>query len=100
MDRKSRLFAYSISSPDSGFAILKSKSPKVSGRVRGYSRFAETIGGDRFDHNCRPTAALLIWRTAQKNADEDSAPLTSTASARSKRRRASLTCEGSVATVY
>ncbi len=32
--------------------------PKVSGLVREYSRFAETIGGDRFDHHCRPTGAI------------------------------------------
>jgi len=38
--------------------ILRLKSPKVSGHVRGYSRFAETIGGDWFDHDCRPRAAL------------------------------------------
>jgi hypothetical protein len=29
------------------------KSPKVSSLVREYSRFAETIGGDRLDHDCR-----------------------------------------------
>jgi hypothetical protein len=37
---------------------LRRKSPKVSGRFRRYSRFGETIGGDRFDHDCRPTMAL------------------------------------------
>jgi hypothetical protein len=28
------------------------KSAKVSGLDREYSRFAETIGGDWFDHDC------------------------------------------------
>jgi hypothetical protein len=38
------------------------KSPKVSGRIRKYSRFVETIGGDQFDHHCRPTVALcMCW---------------------------------------
>jgi hypothetical protein len=32
---------------------LRWRSPKVSGLVREYSRFAETIGGDWFDHDCR-----------------------------------------------
>ena len=36
-----------------GSSILRWKSPKVSGLVREYSRFAETIGGDWFDHDCR-----------------------------------------------
>src|SRR6266566_5073285 len=31
---------------------------KVSGLVREYSRFAETIGGDGFDHDCRLKAAV------------------------------------------
>ena len=38
--------------------ILRWKLPKVSGLVREYSRFAETIGGDQFDHNCHPKAAV------------------------------------------
>ena len=42
---------------------LRWKSPKVSGLLREYSRFAETIGGDWFDHDCRPTLA------AEKLAD-------------------------------
>src|SRR6187397_2722630 len=33
---------------------LRRKSPKVSGLLRKYSRFGETMGGDRFDHDCRP----------------------------------------------
>ena len=40
-----------------GSPVLRRKSRKVSGRVREYSRFAETIGGDWFDHDCRPRAA-------------------------------------------
>ena len=42
--------------------ILRWKSPKVSGLVREYSRFAETIGGDWFDHDCRQTIALCRGR--------------------------------------
>jgi hypothetical protein len=34
------------------------KSTKVSGLLREYSRFGETMGGDRFDHDCRPTEAV------------------------------------------
>jgi hypothetical protein len=37
---------------------LRRKSPKVSGHFRKYSRFGETIGGDGFDQDCRPTLAL------------------------------------------
>jgi hypothetical protein len=36
-----------------GLAKLREKSPKVSTQIRKYSRFAETIGGDWFDHHCR-----------------------------------------------
>jgi hypothetical protein len=45
-----------------GSPKLRCKSPKVSGRVRKYSRFAETIGGDWFDHHCRPRAAVASRR--------------------------------------
>ena len=45
------------SSPDSRFVDFELNLPKVSGLVREYSRFAETIGGGWFDHDCRPTAA-------------------------------------------
>jgi hypothetical protein len=45
-----------------GSAISRRKSLKVSGHVREYSRFAETIGGDRFDQDCRPTIALCLDR--------------------------------------
>jgi hypothetical protein len=41
-----------------GSPVFRRKSSKVSGRVCRYSRFAETFGGDRFDHDCRPTMAL------------------------------------------
>jgi len=37
-----------------GSRNLRSKSPKVSGFVRGYSRFTETIGGDSFDPGLPP----------------------------------------------
>jgi hypothetical protein len=38
--------------------------PKVSGSVREYSRFGETIGGDKFDQDCRPRVAVSFrfWR--------------------------------------
>jgi hypothetical protein len=36
-----------------GLSIPGVKSPKVSGPDCGNSRFAEIIGGDRFDHDCR-----------------------------------------------
>jgi hypothetical protein len=42
-------------SPGSRSPNLGEELPKVSGPFRGNSRFAEVIGGDRFDHNCRPT---------------------------------------------
>jgi hypothetical protein len=45
-----------ISSQDSQFAGLEVEI--AENLVRRYSRFAETIGGDRFDHD-RPTAAVL-----------------------------------------
>jgi AAA domain len=59
------------------FGLRTPSSPilrwKVSGLVREYSRFAETIGGDWFDHNCSPKAEptqctdeaskrLRVWR--------------------------------------
>jgi hypothetical protein len=42
-----------------GLPNLSWKSPKVSGLVRKYSRFAETIGGDWFDHDCRPSTQSI-----------------------------------------
>jgi hypothetical protein len=39
---------------------MRRKSPKVSGHFREYSRFGETIGGDGFDQDCRPTMALCL----------------------------------------
>jgi hypothetical protein len=51
-----------------GSPIFRWKSPKVSGLVREYSRFAETIGGDRFDHDCRPTAEVPIIVCLQNGA--------------------------------
>ena len=41
-----------------GLPKLREKLPKVSGRIRKYSRLAETIVGDRFDHHCRPRKAV------------------------------------------
>jgi hypothetical protein len=41
-----------LQTPD--LPISGPKLPKVSGPVRGNSRFAEIFGGDRFDHDCRP----------------------------------------------
>ena len=35
--------------------IIGHQLPKVSGHDPEYSRFAETIGGDRYDPDCRPT---------------------------------------------
>jgi integrase len=43
---------------------LRWKSQKVSGLVRKYSRFLETIGGDWFDHDCRQTLALGFGPTS------------------------------------
>ena len=44
----------------SGWPSWRRKSTKVSGHLREYSRFRETMGGDRFDHDCRPTRALCL----------------------------------------
>jgi hypothetical protein len=55
MGRKSRRFALPIPSLGSRFAELETESAKVSGLFREYSRFGETIAGDWFDHDCRPT---------------------------------------------
>jgi hypothetical protein len=63
MDRKSRLLRIRFSILSPGLPNSRRKSPKVSGRLREYSRFGETIGGDRFDQDCRPTpnpARLLL----------------------------------------
>ena len=43
--------------------ILRLKSPKVSGYVCGNSRFAETIGRDWFDHDCRLTGLKTSGET-------------------------------------
>jgi len=40
---------------------LRRKSLKVSGLLRKYSRFAETLGGDWFDHDCRRSRQWM-WR--------------------------------------
>jgi len=55
MGRKSRLFAHLNLSPELRFAELKEEIGKVSGPIRKYSRFAETIDGDGFDQDwCHP----------------------------------------------
>jgi hypothetical protein len=51
MGWKSRLFVHSISSLDSRFADLEVEI--AESLVREYSLFAETNGGDGFDHDCR-----------------------------------------------
>jgi hypothetical protein len=35
------------------FADVDGKSPKVSGFLRKYSRFGETMSRDWFDHDCQ-----------------------------------------------
>jgi hypothetical protein len=60
MGRKSRLFAHSISSLDFLFAELEAEIAESLRPVREYSHFAETIGGDWFDHDCRPTRAAHL----------------------------------------
>ena len=69
MARKSRLFAHSSLSLDSNSPDMGRKSPKVSGPVREYSRFAETIGGDWFDHDCRPkfNVSLIVEDVATES---------------------------------
>jgi hypothetical protein len=62
-----------------GLPKLREKSPKVSGQIRKYSRFAETVCGDRFDHHCRPT--VVATRVASSSDDSDDT------SARPSRRR-------------
>jgi hypothetical protein len=53
MSRKSRLFAYSISSPDTQSANVEVEIAESLQLVRRYARFAETIGEDWYDHHCR-----------------------------------------------
>ena len=48
--------------------------PKVSSRVRGNSRFAETIGGDQFDHDCRPSFPSKIAQHHPSHAARLSLP--------------------------
>ena len=47
------------------------ESPKVSGLVREYSRFAVTFGGDGFDHNCLPTMALCLCQFSRPDCTEN-----------------------------
>jgi hypothetical protein len=54
MGRKSQLFTHSFSSLDSRFAEVEAEIAEISGLLRKYSRFGETMGGDRLDHDCRP----------------------------------------------
>jgi hypothetical protein len=46
--------------------IRGGKSAKVSGLVRKYSRFAETNGGDWFDHDCRPIEAVVFGHASSR----------------------------------
>jgi len=48
----------------------RQKSAKVSGLLREYSRFGETLGGDRFDHDCLPILALRLCRFSGCNHAE------------------------------
>jgi hypothetical protein len=57
--RKSRLFAIQVCLWTPGSPDMRRKSPKVSGLVCEYSRFADTTGGDKFDHDCRPSLAEI-----------------------------------------
>jgi hypothetical protein len=55
MGRKSRLFVHSIWSPGSKFADVEAEiAASLWPRPRIFP-FAETLGGDQFDHDCRPT---------------------------------------------
>jgi hypothetical protein len=49
---------------------MRRKSPKVSGLVGEYSRFAETIGGDWFDHDCRPRPAVQFCELISVSIDQ------------------------------
>jgi len=51
-------FGIRLSLQTPGLLIYGEKWRKVSGRFPKNSRFTETIGGDRFDHDCCPTLAL------------------------------------------
>jgi hypothetical protein len=53
-----------------GLPRRRRKSAKVSGPLRDISRFGETLGGDRFDHDCRPTdsrSSRLLGRESLKS---------------------------------
>ena len=47
-----------LQTPD--LPISGAKLPKVSGPFRENSRFAENIGRDRFDHDCRPRVSSIL----------------------------------------
>jgi hypothetical protein len=76
------LFARSISSPDSQVGNLRAPFAKVSGLVREYSRFAETISGDwvrsRLPPGARraqPATAGLICQTTAALKRQERRPL-------------------------
>ena len=53
-----------------GSQVFRWNSPKVSGLVAGYSRFAETIGGDWRDHDCRPRERAPYGSRTEKLSNE------------------------------
>lgn len=55
-NRAFRAFDFVLLTP--GLKIFRRKSPKVSGLLRKYSHFGGTMGGDQFDHDCRPRSAV------------------------------------------
>jgi hypothetical protein len=55
-------FGFRLCLQTPGLLISGEKRRKVSGHFPKNSRFAETIGGDWFDHDCRPAMALCRGR--------------------------------------
>ena len=64
------LFAHLSFSPETGFTEVREKIGKVSGSNCEYSRFAETLGGDGFDQDCRPTMTLCWGQFSRPNCTE------------------------------
>jgi hypothetical protein len=62
MGRKSGLscIAFRLCTP--GLPEWRRNFAKVSVYLREYSRFGETLGGDRFDHDCHPRGAVDFVR--------------------------------------
>jgi hypothetical protein len=60
------VFDLCLQAPD--LSVSGAELPKVSGYFCEYSRFAETIGGDEFDQDCRTALAVdLADFSDQKN---------------------------------